>query len=88
MKKVFSTFLLMGLLLPTITEAGFSPEGKFEKPRDFLPEGKPRKPKCKNNGSVVGCRVPKLKKCRPKNPCTPPGYYRPNPPMPVPMGWF
>jgi len=86
-KKVFSTFLLIGLLFPTITEAGVSPEGKFKKPRNFSPEGKPRKKRCKGSGGVVVCRMPKKpKKCTPWKPCTPKGYYRPNPPRVIPMG--
>jgi len=79
-KKLFSTFLLIGLLLPTITEAGVSPEGRHKR----------RKPRCKGNGSVVVCRMPKPRK--PKRcgimPCIPPGYYRPMPPKVIPMGRF
>ena len=76
-KKVFSTFLLIGLLFPTITEAGFSPEGK------------PRKKRCKGSEGVLVCRVPKPKKpkkCSLKRPCTPPGYYRKTPPRFIRMG--
>ena len=68
-KKVFSTFLLIGLLFPTITEAGFSPQGV----------NKPKK-RCRENGGVLVCRVPKRKKCTIKRPCIPKGYYRKNPP--------
>ena len=78
MKKLFSTFFLIGLFLPVILEAGVSPEG--------VP--KRRKPRCKDNGSVVVCRMPKPrkpKKCGIK-PCIPKGYYRPTPPIVVPMG--
>ena len=75
-KKVFSTFLLIGLLFPTITEAG------------FLPEGKKRKPRCKGSGGVVVCRMPKKpRKCTPWKPCIPKGYYRRNPPRVIPMGF-
>ena len=79
-KKVFSTFLLIGLLFPTIIEAGVSPEG-INRPRK-------RKPRCKQDRGVVVCRMPKPRK--PKRcgimPCIPPGYYRPNPPKVIPMG--
>ena len=77
MKKLFSTFLLIGLLFPTIIEAGVSPEG-VNRPRK-------RKPRCKTQGQVVVCRMPKRKKCTKKRPCIPPGYYRPNPPKFIPM---
>ena len=87
-KKLFSTFLLIGLLFPTITEAGFSPEGRANRPRDHFPEGRPRKKRCKGSGGVTVCRMPKPRK--PKRcgimPCIPPGYYRPNPPRVIPMG--
>ena len=79
-KKVFSTFLLIGLLFPTIIEAGVSPEG-VNRPRK-------RKPRCKRSGGVVVCRMPKPRKPRRCGimPCIPPGYYRPNPPKFIPMG--
>ena len=86
MKKLFSTFLLIGLLFPTIIEAGVSPEGNPNRPRNYSPEGKPRKKKrCKGSGGVTVCRVPKPKKCSRKRPCVPPKYYRPNPPKYIPM---
>ena len=87
-KKVFSTFLLLGLLLPTITEAGFSPEGNPNRPRDYYPEGRPRKrkPRCKSSGGVTVCRMPKPRKCTRKKPCIPKDYYRPMPPKVIPMG--
>ena len=86
-KKLFSTFLLIGLLFPTITEAGVSPEGNPNRPRNYFPEGKPRKKKCKGSGGVLVCRVPrKPKKCTIKRPCIPKGYYRKNPPRVIPMG--
>ena len=73
-KKVFSTFLLIGLLFPTITEAGVN---------------RPKKSRCKSSGGVTVCRLPrKPKKCSFKRPCTPPGYYRPSPPIVIPMGRF
>ena len=85
-KKVFSIFLLIGLLFPTIAEAGFSPEGNPNRPRNYSPEGKPRKKKrCKGSGGVTVCRMPKPKKCSKKRPCVPPKYYRPNPPKFIPM---
>ncbi len=67
MKRLFSTLLLIGLLFPTITEAG---------------------PRCKKQGKVVVCRMPrKPKKCTPWKPCIPKGYYRRNPPRVIPMGF-
>ena len=85
-KKVFSIFLFIGLLFPTIAEAGFSPEGNPNRPRNYFPEGKPRKKKkCKGSGGVTVCRMPKPKKCSRKRPCVPPKYYRPNPPKFIPM---
>ena len=80
MKKLFSVLLLIGLLFPTITEAGVSPEG-INRPRK-------RKPRCKRSGGVVVCRMPKPRKPRRCGimPCIPPGYYRPNPPKFIPMG--
>ena len=76
MKKLFSTFLLIGLLFPTITEAGFSPEGV----------NRPKKSRCKSSGGVTVCRMPrKRKKCTIKRPCIPKGYYRKNPIKYIPM---
>ena len=78
MKRLFSTLLLIGLLFPTITEAGFSPEGR----------NKPKKPRCKGSGGVVVCRMPrKPRKCTIRKPCIPKGYYRQNPPRVIPMGF-
>ena len=89
-KKLLSTFLLIGLLFPTINEAGVSPEGRPNRPRNHFPEGRPRKKRCKGSGGVVVCRLPKPRK--PKRcgimPCIPPGYYRPMPPRVIPMGRF
>ncbi len=71
MKKLFSTFLLIGLLLPTITEAGVN---------------RPKKLRCKGSGGVTACRMPrKPKKCTIKRPCIPKGYYRKNPIKYIPM---
>ncbi len=70
-KKVFSTFLLIGLLFPTITEAGVN---------------RPKKSRCKGSGGVTVCRMPrKPKKCSIKRPCIPKGYYRKNPIKYIPM---
>ena len=85
-KKLLSTFLLIGLLFPTISEAGVSPEGRPNRPRNHFPEGRPRKKKCKRGQGVVVCRVPKRKKCTIKRPCIPKGYYRKTPPKFIPMG--
>ena len=71
MKKLFSTFLLIGLLLPTITEAGVN---------------RPKKSRCKGSGGVTVCRMPrKPKKCTIKRPCIPRGYYRKDPIKYIPM---
>ena len=71
MKKLFSTFLLIGLLFPTITEAGVN---------------RPKKSRCKGSGGVTVCRMPrKPKKCSLKRPCIPKGYYRKNPIKYIPM---
>ena len=66
MIKILTSLLLLTVLVPSV-EAGFSPEGK------------PRK-RCRSNGGVLVCRVPKPKKCTLRNPCIPRGYHRPNPP--------
>ena len=84
-KKVFSTFLLIGLLFPAITEAGSSPDNP-NRPRNHFPEGKLRKKRCKDSGGVTVCRMPrKPKKCTIKRPCIPKGYYRKNPIKYIPM---
>ena len=71
MKKLFSTFLFIGLLLPAITEAGVN---------------RPKKSRCKSSGGVTVCRMPKKpKKCSLKRPCIPKGYYRKNPIKYIPM---
>ena len=90
MKKLLVMFLLLGTLLPS-AEAGVSPEGIPRRPRNFSPEGRlrPRKPRCKEHGGVVVCKMPRpRKKCTPWKPCIPRGYYRPNPPFyrsPMPL---
>ncbi len=86
MKKLLITFLLLGSILPSV-EAGVSPEGIPRSPRNFFPEGRnrPRKPRCKDNGKIVVCRMPKPRKCTVRRPCIPRGYYRPNPPRVIPM---
>ena len=88
MKKLLLTFLILGSILPSV-EAGVSPEGIPKKPRDHYPEGRPRprKPRCKTNGQVTVCKMPRpRKKCTPWKPCIPRGYYRPNPPLFIPHG--
>ena len=87
MKKLLLTILLLGSILPSV-EAGVSPEGIPKRPRDHYPEGRhrPRKPRCKEHGGVVVCKMPRpRKKCTPWKPCIPRGYYRPNPPRVIPM---
>ena len=82
MKKLLLTLLLLGSILPSV-EAGVSPEGIPRGSRNFFPEGRnrPRKPRCKDNGKVVVCTIPRhRKKCTIRRPCVPPGYYRPIPP--------
>ena len=94
MKKLFLLFLIAGTILPSFTsipsaEAGVSPEGVPRRPRNFSPEGRlrPRKPRCKEHGGVVVCKIPRRprKKCTIRRPCVPPGYYRPTPPRVIPM---
>ena len=87
MKKLLLTLLLLGSILPSV-EAGVSPEGIPRRPRNFSPEGRlrPRKPRCKTNGKVTVCTMPRhRKKCTRFNPCIPRDYYRPNPPRRIPM---
>ena len=83
MKKLFVLFLILGSILPSV-EAGVSPEGIPRSPRNFFPEGRnrPRKPRCRDNGKVVVCRMPRTprpRKCTRFNPCIPRDYYRNNP---------
>ena len=80
MKKLLVLFLLLGSILPSV-EAGVSPEGIPRRPRDHYPEGRhrPRK-RCKTDGKVVVCRMPRPRKCTIRRPCVPRGYYRPTPP--------
>ena len=88
MKKLLLTLLLLGSILPSV-EAGVSPEGIPKRPRNFSPEGRPRprKSRCKEQGGVVVCKMPRpRKKCTPWKPCIPRGYYRPNPPLFIPHG--
>ena len=86
MKKLLVLFLLLGSIIPSV-EAGVSPEGIPRMPRDHYPEGRPRtrKPRCKEHGGVVVCKMPRPRKCTPWKPCIPRGYYRPNPPRRIPM---
>ena len=87
MKKLLLTLLLLGSILPSV-EAGVSPEGIPKRPRNFSPEGRlrPRKPRCKTNGKVTVCTMPRpRKKCTRFNPCIPRDYYRPSPPRRIPM---
>ena len=89
MKKLLLTFLILGSIIPSV-EAGVSPEGIPRRPRDHYPEGRPRtrKPRCKTNGKVTVCtmpRIPRPRKCTRFRPCIPRGYYRPNPPRRIPM---
>ena len=80
MIKILTSLLLLTVLVPSV-EAGVSPEGRPRK----------RKPRCKTQGQVVVCRMPrkprKPKRCK-IMPCIPPGYYRPMPPKVIPMGRF
>jgi len=80
MKKLLLTLLLLGSILPS-AEAGVSPEGIPRRPRDHYPEGRPRpRKRCKTDGKVVVCRMPRPRKCTIRRPCVPRGYYRPTPP--------
>ena len=89
MKKLLLTLLLLGSILPSV-EAGVSPDGIPRRPRNVFPEGQPRtrKPRCKVDGKVVVCRMPRTprpRKCTRFKPCIPRDYYRPNPPRRIPM---
>ena len=90
MKKLFVLFLLLGSIIPSV-EAGVSPEGipRSPQPRNVFPEGRPRprKPRCKSNGKVTVCRMPKPRprKCTVRRPCIPRDYYRPHPRIPMPL---
>ena len=86
MKKLLVLFLLLGSILPSV-EAGVSPEGIPRGSRNFFPEGRnrPRKPRCKEHGGVVVCKMPRPRKCTIRRPCVPRDYYRPNPPRRIPM---
>ena len=86
MKKLLITFLLLGSIIPSV-EAGVSPEGIPRSQRNFSPEGRPRtrKPRCKTNGKVTVCTMPRPRKCTLRRPCVPRDYYRPHPPRRIPM---
>ena len=71
MKKLLITFLLLGSIIPSV-EAGVSPEG--------IPRR--RKPRCRTDGPVVVCTMPRKRRCTLRRPCIPRGYYRPVPVMP------
>ena len=71
MKKLLLTILLLGSILPSV-EAGVSPEG--------IPRR--RKPRCRTEGPVVVCTMPRKRRCTLRRPCIPRGYYRPVPVMP------
>ena len=86
MKKLLLTFLLLGSILPSV-EAGVSPEGIPRGSRNVFPEGRnrPRKPRCKTNGKVTVCTMPRPRKCTRFRPCIPRDYYRPHPRVPMPL---
>ena len=89
MKKLLVLFLLLGSVIPS-SEAGVSHEGIPRGSRNFFPEGRnrPRKPRCKSNGKVTVCNMPKprKRKCTMQRPCIPRDYYRPSPPRsPMPL---
>ena len=87
MKKLLLTFLLLGSIIPSV-EAGVSPEGIPRNKRNVFPEGQPRtrKPRCKVDGQIVVCKMPRpRRKCTPWKPCVPRDYYRPSPPRRIPM---
>jgi len=87
MKKLLLTFLILGSIIPSV-EAGVSPEGIPRNSRNVFPEGRPRtrKPRCKTDGKVVVCRMPrKPRKCTIRRPCIPRDYYRPHPRIPMPL---
>ena len=86
MKKLLLTFLLLGSIIPSV-EAGVSPEGIPRNKRNVFPEGQPRtrKPRCKEHGGVVVCKMPRPRKCTIRRPCVPRDYYRPHPRIPMPL---
>ena len=85
MKKLLVLFLLLGSIIPSV-EAGVSPEGIPRGQRNFLPEGRSRKSRCKERGGVVVCKMPRKRKCTIQRPCVPRGYYRPVlPRSPMPL---
>ena len=89
MKKLLVLLLLLGSIIPSVeyANAGVSPEGIPRNSRNFFPEGRPRtrKPRCRSNGKVTVCRMPKPRKCTVRRPCIPRDYYRPSPPRRIPM---
>ena len=86
MKKLLLTFLILGSIIPSV-EAGVSPEGIPRNKRNVFPEGRnrPRKPRCKEHGGVVSCKMPRPRKCTVRRPCVPRDYYRPHPLTPMPL---
>ena len=81
-----SSSYLDSKLMKKLLLAGVSPEGIPRSPRNFFPEGRhrPRK-RCKVDGQIVVCKMPRPRKCTLRRPCVPRGYYRPNPPRVIPM---
>ena len=52
----------------------------------IVPSTVEAKPRCKMQGKITVCSLPKPRKCGTKRrPCIPPGYYRPSPPKFIPM---
>ena len=45
-------------------------------PSIFVPSVEAR-PRCKDNGKVTVCKMPRPRKCTRRRPCIPNGYYRP-----------
>ena len=66
MYKTLTTILLLFMLGPSVVEAGVG--------------SRRTRPRCRTNGGITVCRMPRVRKPR-----IPPGYYRPNPPRVVPM---
>ena len=46
----------------------------------IVPSSVESKPRCRTQGKVVVCRMPRPRKCTIRRPCIPRGYDRPNPP--------
>ena len=52
----------------------------------IVPSSVESKPRCRTQGKVVVCRMPRKPKCTRRRPCIPRGYYRPSPPRsPMPL---